>query len=544
MVEQPPTVPLPDSTPPKVVSFSGYPSNGNKILPGVIGPGKSIEITLADEGSGAGPVNLSNLILRDPFGNQVPGTVSWNAGIPGTKTWEVYYFPDSPVTTGGLYTYTIVPVDAAYNIGPAITYSFEIIDTAMPNISSVNVKDSAGTTVEELTLSTSTQIDFPVASVECSLLSGGTAAVNWAKSTVVVKVDDGTGNSINGTVTHSGSSSEIVFTPASELMDGGYLVQVTAESATGFKGEAQYSFFISTKDAVCIGFNGVTSTAATDGTYMRMLPRMAASTGITDGGGLPVLPLDFAVFIPATVPANGSNVVFSNPVRVSVSPVTGTHSFPITFVSGICPAVIRLHYTDADVANVLDALNLTEADLKVWVLNGATWSQVSGANTPVASTITDDHYIEFKVNSIAGPDNIYALMYLPDATNPVIYNFKNTKVFNPVTGGPARIFYTQNIASIGLLGGTGNVKAGIYSTAGVLVRMLEYQDAAENAAVFNPAVNYEQDLTSSARNYFFTWDGRNDRGAYVRNGIYVIKIELTTAAGARSTLSRTIAVIK
>jgi flagellar hook assembly protein FlgD len=131
-------------------------------------------------------------------------------------------------------------------------------------------------------------------------------------------------------------------------------------------------------------------------------------------------------------------------------------------------------------------------------------------------------------------------MYLPPAVSSVTYNFKNTKVFNS-TKENAKILYTNDINSIGPFGGAGNVKVQIFSLTGSVVRSFEYQNATE----YNLFNNYETDPASpGVLYYYFTWDGKNDHGAIVKNGIYVIKIEITTTTGKKISKSRTIAVIK
>jgi hypothetical protein len=168
---------------------------------------------------------------------------------------------------------------------------------------------------------------------------------------------------------------------------------------------------------------------------------------------------------------------------------------------------------------------------------------------PVYNSTTLDHYIEFSISTPVYPavnsipaSNIYTLMYLPP-TGPSVKAVipPNTKVFNP-NQGLAKIHYTKNAASIGPLGGTGNVKVWIFSISGSLIRTMEYQNADDYAAFFNPAVNLDTDM--GINYYYFTWDGKNGHGSVVRNGMYIMKIEITTAAGVKTTASRTIAVIK
>jgi hypothetical protein len=191
---------------------------------------------------------------------------------------------------------------------------------------------------------------------------------------------------------------------------------------------------------------------------------------------------------------------------------------------------------------------LDETNLTLWVFSGGTWTKITPIGVPVisASAADTDRYIEVSAAKIDGADNAFALMYTPPTGGggTVTYNFKNTKIFNP-NSQTARIFYTQNVAAIGPLGGAGNVKIGIFAINGSPVRTLTYQDPAEYAAVFNPAVNREANFNNlSELNYFFTWDGKNDKGKTVLNGIYIVKIEITTAAGVKSRLSRAIAVVK
>jgi flagellar hook assembly protein FlgD len=137
-------------------------------------------------------------------------------------------------------------------------------------------------------------------------------------------------------------------------------------------------------------------------------------------------------------------------------------------------------------------------------------------------------------------NNIYALLYLiiPGGGGSVTYNFKNTKIFNP-TSQTARIFYTQDYASLLPLGGSGNVKVAIFAINGSPVRTFDFQN--KNALFNNGEPNFNN---LSEVNYYFTWDGKNDKGKTVLNGIYIIKIEITTAAGVKSRLSRAIAVVK
>lgn len=537
MVEPQPTVPVPDNSPPVVVTYSNYPSNGETLAPGVIGPTNFLRVTIADDGVGAGPTNLSSFTLKDPYGNIVPGRVAWNAGNPGTKTWELYYIPDNSLTLGGSYTYSVTPVDAAYNIGQTMTYSFIIADTSIPIVTNVNVQSSTGNS-EQLSSSSSRQITFIVSKIQATIIPGGTSSnVDWTNSNISVR--NSSGVYVSGTVSHQPNTNILEFIPANEIVDGSYTVIVNAVSDTGYSGAYSYGFYVTTANVTYINLNG---TGENDTTVMRISQFNAGTTGITSGG-VDVDPADFsAVSLNASqLPSLPSSYnLLGAPIRFQLS----GHSFPVYFNKNFCSAIIRIHYTDADVVT-LNALGLNESNLTVWYYNGSNWQQITGFGGPVDNPYSNDKYLYIDITSLTSPvintnSNVYAIMYVPPTIPPVTYNFRNTKSFNPAKEN-AKILYTTDFNSIGPLGGAGNVKVYIFSLTGSVIRTLEYQDASENI-LFN---NYETDPANPGiLYYYFTWDGRNDHGTIVKNGIYIIKIEIITTTGKKITKTRTIAVIK
>ncbi len=539
MVEPQPTVPVPDNSPPVIVTYSNYPSDGETLAPGVIGPTNYLRITIADDGVGAGPINLSSFTLKDPYGNIVPGRVAWNAGNPGTKTWELYYIPDNSLTLGGSYTYSVIPVDAAYNIGQTRTYSFIVADTSIPIVTNVNVQSSTGNS-EQLSTSSSRQIAFIVSKIQATIIPGGTSSnVDWDNSYINVK--DAYGTAVTGTVSHQPNTNILEFVPANEIVDGNYTVNVTAASDSGNSGVYSYGFYVTTAN---IAYINLTGTGENDTTVMRITLPPSGSTGIT-ANGVDVAPgiISATALNVASIPELPSGYsLIGTPVRFNLS--TG-YSFPLSFNKNFCSAIIRVHYNDTDVST-LNTLGLNESNLTIWYYNGTTWQQITSNITgPVNNPLSADRYFNIDLTSSSSPVidsnlNVYAIMYVPPAVLPAPYNFKNTKSFNP-TKETAKILYTNDINSIGPLGGTGNVKVYIFSLTGSVIRTLEYQDANENI-LFN---NYETDpINPGVSYYYFTWDGKNDHGTIVKNGIYVVKIEVTTLTGKKITKTRSIAVIK
>jgi hypothetical protein len=524
VVEPPNTPPVPDSTPPLIVTSSEFPSNGIVVQPNVIGPTNYLRILLTDNGVGAGPTNLSSISLADPFGNSVAGHIAWNGGIPGTKNWEVYFVPDRNITLGGRYVWTVVPVDALLNIGLPATYTFTVADTSIPVVNNINVQSNSGTTTD-LSLSVSTQIAYLVSQINCTLITGGTVGVDWANSTITVR--DVNGNLIAGVVSHPSSTNNLQYVPAANLSDGNYSVVVTAQSLNGYSGAYRYNFYVTTAGVTYIDLNGTGETSAT---VMRISLTSPVSSGITDntGAAVPAIAVSASTFTPPAAPA--SYKIFSNSIqfRAATAAPAITYQFPLKFNVLLCTAVIRMHYTDTNV-NALKVLGLTEADLTLWVNDGTAWTQITNAGKPVANA--PDHYIEFSVTSVPA-NNVYALMYV----QPVIpsaqlkFNTQNTKAFNPAKGN-AKIYYTDTLSFID------NVKVSIYSMGGTLVRYDEYKKSQ------TPFAGYDTDPYSGNTAYYYAWDGKNNSSSYVRNGMYALKMEIKKTTGT-SYISRLIAVVK
>jgi flagellar hook assembly protein FlgD len=528
-VEPPPTVDPLDKTPPIVVPFSEIPSNGSSVAPNTVGKFKPVQVTLTDAGVGHGSSNNSKIILYDPQGIPVGGTSSWTAGSD-LKSWTLIFTPDNPLTTGGLYTYTITPVDAVNNIGPVVTYSFTVIDTAAPIVNNVNVKATAGNS-QNLSSSTSTQINFLVSSVEATIIPAGTSLVDWTASSIRV-------SGVAGNITHVDNTNIITFTPSSSLTDGSYTVFVTAVSQATNGNPANtaitsYNFNITTAGVAYV--DTAPDTGETTNTYMRLLTFDPLNSGITENGGATIAPTSINVSIIGSPPASPSGETIIGNV-LSFGVVAG-YSLPVAFNTNKCSAILRMHFSNADIST-LTGLGLTTSDLKLWVWDGAGWTQITGISAPVV-TATKGNYIEVAVTSIPANDR-YALAYTPPAIPVAPHHFDNTKAFNPVKG-PAKLYYISDISVLGALGGTGNVKVSIYNLTGELVRYLEFQNPSDHTLFTSFDAN---PLNAGDIMYYLAWDGKNNKSSYVRNGLYMVKMEITTTSGVKSTISRAVAVVK
>src|SRR5205823_1315867 len=102
---------------------------------------------------------------------------------------------------------------------------------------------------------------------------------------------------------------------------------------------------------------------------------------------------------------------------------------------------------------------------------------------------------------------------------------KSTRSFNPLSTDPnhsrAKIYYSATA-------GAATLEAKVYNVAGTLIRTLS-----------------PSDLTlADFGNFYFTWDGANDGGTVVRNGIYLVRFETKLTDGTSRTETKMVALIK
>ncbi len=519
-----------DKTPPTIVKMSEYPTNGSTVSPGTISKLNPISVTLTDDGVGHGSSNNSKIELYNPSGNKVGGTPSWTGVANDPKSWVLIFTPDADVVVGGVYTVEVTPVDAANNIGPKTVFSFTVYDTLAPIVNNVNVKSSSNGS-QNLSGYTDTQINFLVSSVEATLIPAGTSPVDWTASSIRV-------SGVAGTVAHDNGTNVIRFIPSSTLVDAHYTVIINAVSVAQNGNPANsatytYTFYITTSGVVYVDISGTDENPTT---YMRILTFDPLDSGISENGGVTNLnpATDITVAsVASPPPAPTGQTIMGGVVSFSLS---GSYSLPAVFDANKCSAILRMHITVTDYNNLLN-LGLTSANLKLYVWDGVSWTQITTLTAMAVSGT--DRYFEAAVTSIPA-NNRYALAYTPPAIPVVPHHFDNTKIFNPAAG-PAKIYYTDDISDYGAFGGSGNVKLRIYSLTGTLVRTMEYQ----NAADYPLFTSYDANpLNALDLMYYAAWDGKNDKGALVKNGLYVIKIEKTTITGVKSSSTRAVAVVK
>lgn len=544
IVEPRPGGTVPDTIPPKVVAFSEYPSAGTIVELGEINTANYLKVTISDAGVGPGSSNLSSIVLIDPNGSAVPGKKAWNGGTAGSTIWELYYIPDNPLTLGGQYTCKITPVDGANNVGQEFSFTFSVLDPNIP-VSDVTVVSASGGFVK-LSRATSHQVNFLVSRIKATLVKGSSVDVDWQNSTVTVRNE--AGQPVSGTAAHITGTNIIEFRPSVSIKDGKYTVYVNAVSLPAggkvYTAVYSYRFYVTTAGNHYVNLSG---TGENSETYMRIASFSESVSGIY-ASGVEIAPADIrvntvsasAIYPPPTGYMQVGNVVtFSAP----------GYSLPLTFNSNYCEVAIRMHYTQEQ-RNGLAALNLTERDLTLWRWDGTSaWVQIHTISAPVS--VGTDNYLEAVISEIPGM-NQFAIMrpFTPaggggggggggTVIEPIV-RFDNTKFFNPDKGF-AKIYYADSLAEIGVLGGPGNVEASIYSVSGQKIRYFEYQNPAETHLFTGSDANPFNALEVK---FYIMWDGRNDKGVLVRNGMYMMKIKIKKASGETQTISRLLAVVK
>jgi hypothetical protein len=520
MVEADETVPSADNIAPVIITSSEYPSQNEIVQPFAITAQNPVRIMLTDAGVGAGPENLSTFILYNPYGTRVSGKVTWS-GSNADGSWTIKYEPDSPITMGGLYSFMVIPVDAANNIGEAKTFSFTVADTSIPYVpnNGATVQSSTGSTLA-LSDSTSTQVNFVVSKISAVILSGGTSLVDWNSSTIVVK--DSNGNNVQGSVSHVSGTNILSFTPSVSLADGNYTVNITAISENDYPGAYSYNFYVTTANVTYVNLTGSGETSAT---CMRITDLVQPSAGILDQGSTAVSPTAITVSNVTAPSLPSSNTVLGSPISFALN---SPHQLPLTINQQLANVVVRLHFGTPEI-NTLTAIGMDETNITVWRWDGNVWTQV--VNPGNAITNGTDHYFEFSVTSITA-NNVFALMYVTPAVPLATFKFSSTKGFNPVKES-SKIYYTDSIT------GVENIKVAIYGLNGALVRKSEYKNSSDTALFTGNDLNpYGAEVK-----YYYAWDGKNDSGAYVKNGVYVIKMQIEKTSG-KENISRVIAVIK
>jgi hypothetical protein len=219
----------------------------------------------------------------------------------------------------------------------------------------------------------------------------------------------------------------------------------------------------------------------------------------------------------------------------------GLQTQPITWEFGVGnPVQIRLYYNASEIP-----AGRSSSDLVVLGFTGSTWLQVGTGVVHTATNVTGNTFVVDLPNSSTPAYALYGIFY-PSTTAslsgtatavPTPLPFKPTRSFNPTSSNQmlrkAKFFY--HVSGSGPAPRELEVK--IYDTAGTLVRGLSVGQGVNLMDVQNDP------LYGNSAN-FFTWDGANDTGNLVKNGIYLVRWKLTRSDGSTDVQTKLVALIK
>jgi hypothetical protein len=189
---------------------------------------------------------------------------------------------------------------------------------------------------------------------------------------------------------------------------------------------------------------------------------------------------------------------------------------------------------------------VTDAGLVVRGYNasGHSWSTITNATLDATSNSNDSFTIPVPNGSEACA--FYAIAFpaaevLPTgtvSTTPPPFAYPSTRAFNPDSSSlnpniagqalnKAYFYYSPVQPSV--------AEARIFDTAGHLVRDLKLGSG------INPALTIS---SQGQTEFYFTWDGLNDSGVMVRNGLYLVRWTYTGIDGSHGTSTVPVALIK
>jgi hypothetical protein len=204
------------------------------------------------------------------------------------------------------------------------------------------------------------------------------------------------------------------------------------------------------------------------------------------------------------------------------------------------PPVFNLYFTYVDLttAAAMTGAQVSPSSLTVRGYNNG-WSQVTGASIPLDDQGTTNEAFVFTPPNGLPADQYYVIAFpynltytgQTPAVTPMV-TWANTRAFNPNASNPIyqqAVFYYSYIQPA-------SMEARIYDTAGRLVRDLTIANGGIQPNLFATQYGTVQ--------YYFTWNGTNDAGVQVRNGLYLVRWNETGIDGSTSAQTKPVALIK
>ena len=547
-----------DTTAPLLVSTN--PSNGSTVNPGVFGglSGQTITASLTD----ASPISpKSNITLTRSLGGLVQfitGSIQSNAGgvVNGLNTMQLTFYPNQVLTAGGTYTLTIYALDTKGN-DHTYTSTFVLTDQGVPTLNNVFVLDRVGSSFTVYPGSLSTPLDSGAqivaklsmdTSITQNFITG--ASISLKRTDVSPVVDESGFLGTPVVFTNTASTNLTITVPISPLLTvGTYQITVnsTAQNPStnnvyaasfGASPVIQFSVVQPASDIdIYLGSQivlamvepiTVTSTTFPGGFNPSLMVAQSYNmSSINLPGGYVQLTgtaaLNFYVNQAPNIGVNGHNLNFN---FQTISPTVMTLYFNPNYqqlnsqLSAITPTTLCILGWDLD-SNKLDVDGPTSNTMSDFIAS-ANWDYVNGTVniTLLPGKTVRDEVFFVGYNMATNTSGTPTLVPTPA---------RSTRSFNPNSSDPLHSKATIYVAASNLPSPP-NVDVKIFSMAGVVVRK------------FSLTTSF--DSVSNTDGYCYTWNGKNDSGALVNNGIYMVVTQVHLPGGSSTTLKNILAVIK
>jgi flagellar hook assembly protein FlgD len=539
--------PTSDTTPPFLISSN--PQQGTTITdPKAYGGplGADLTASMQDQESAIQPSTVS-ITLTDPAGNPVKGTNSNSGGAPDGSI-VAHFHPVNALSSGGTYTMT---ANACNTGGLCLqkTVTFIMQDQTAPTVPTTGVQLISSTQLSPVQLHTDqtspegpfdniTQVWVQL-NIDKSITNNN---IDWVNSNVSLY-------QLNGSVK---TAVPMVRQGTGVPAPAGNLLQYTLTSPISSAGQFEVDIQTFSTDAGGDSFSGpavplnprfftVVNNLSINIPYSNNPVGGLAVTGLQPvtitTGGLPVSLNSLQAILPdfTTIPADpGFSRLMNttdNHQALQFNIGSGPTTLPLTFgYPNANPIHFYLYYNLADLP-----AGVTSSSLKVRGFDGSSW-QDGGGQLTNAQAVTGLAYAILPPNGAAA-FSIYALAYpsagLAGVATATPMTFKSTRSFNPNNANAAfrkaRFYYSGSAPK--------DVEVKVYDTAGTLIKSM-----ALNAGV-NPS-DMVADPVSLASSYFFEWDGHNDNGDTVKNGLYLVRWRVTHQDGSADTQVKPVALIK
>lgn len=538
--------PVQDNTPP--VFLVSAPIEGSSVLPNAYGAPPSLKLSAqfqdVDSNMNASGT-VSFIKVTDPQGGDVIGTSTTNGG-GSNNTLTINFQPLIPLDKGGLYTMT---VNTCNNAGLCVSKAikFSVYDQTPPSVAAVElVRQTASNNVFLSVNQTSPEGPYQNISqvwVTLAVPSTSSNTIDWAASSVTLN------QVVSGVRVPVLMDKLTVGTPT----DGKLKYKIT--NTINYAGQFEVSTQTVSKDASDQRFYGppagtiqpqfttqvcticVSTLYNSPGNNSARPAITGLSTLTVTSGVSPVNVFSVGVDSPTSgLPVDTgwtqlSSALYASAMRFFVGGVLQTAPLTWTYASSE-PLNFNLYYNDSD----LPSSGVAESDLVIRAYSSGAWNTVSSVFHD--SLPTTANAFTFSPVSSQPAAVYYAIKYptIPGAAGPSTPTpvlFKSTRSFNPVHSNPifrkARFYYSDKAPK--------DLEAKIYDTSGTLIKSLSLGSGVS-------LTDFTSDPTYGTNSYYFEWDGRNDNGTIVRNGIYLARWRLTRSDGSTETQVKPVALIK